>query len=331
MSEHKIYNEEQKERYLDFLTDNEGTKNTIRSIFYKSWALEDARDRDLADFNLEEIGKVIERSNPFSKSVAKTTTRFLSSYITFAIENGLRENNINPLDGVSNEWIESFVDMTKKIHYSYSEFVDLIEKMNNGQDQAFLYMVYEGIIGERFSELIELKLSDINWETNEVYIKSRDENITVSDECMKYIKKAYDEDVYHQYNKKTNQYTIKSLLKSEYIFKNVESPRAIENEPVKLNVIYKRLHSLKEIFNLEYLNPQSIRQSGMIYAAYQIYQEEGILGYDQLAKIGKRFDYSTITNQSTGEPYYNTFLMKNFITKENLKDLYNIDAEIKIR
>jgi hypothetical protein len=69
----------------------------------------------------------------------------------------------------------------------------------------------------------------------------------------------------------------------------------------------------------------------MLYQAFLIHSRDNVLGYDQLAEIGEKYDYSTIMNPSSGKPYFNTFLMREFINVENLKDLYNIDAEIKIR
>jgi hypothetical protein len=69
----------------------------------------------------------------------------------------------------------------------------------------------------------------------------------------------------------------------------------------------------------------------MLYQAFLIHSRDNVLGYEQFAEIGEKYDYSTITNPSSGKPYFNTFLMREFINVENLKDLYNIDAEIKIR
>jgi integrase len=103
------------------------------------------------------------------------------------------------------------------------------ENMMNGQDQAYLFLIFEGILGEKFSELRELKFSDINWDKKTVYVKERNKHIEVTDECIKYLQKAFNENTYYQYNSESGQFSEKELLESQYIFKNIRSPRGTEN------------------------------------------------------------------------------------------------------
>jgi integrase len=325
MSENKLYNEPQKERYLSIF-DNEGTQTTIRNLFYKSFIYEDARDRDLANFNLEEIGKVINGTNPLNLSVAKNTTRFINSYISWAIENGLRENNISPIDGVSDEWINNFVDKTRKIHYSYSQFLELLDRVKNQQDKAMLFSFFEGISGEKFIELRELQVSDIDIKNNKVFIKSRNKSMEVSPECIDTLIKASNETVYLTYNQKENSFKEKDLLPSNgYVFKNVRAGRTTEGNQVSMAVFYNRVNNLREFLKLEYLTQGSLRQSGMIKMSVDLYKKYGKLEYEQFELIGDKYMASMI--HSENYHYYNTTLLKQFISKENIHDLYGIDIE----
>jgi integrase len=326
----KLYNEAIKEKFLSTY-DNEQTQKTLRNVFYKTELIESVLEKDLYDFSLEEIGKAIENTNPHNNNVSRSTGRFISQYLSFCIEERIRTNKINPLKGVLPEWYDKFVDKSKKIHYSYDEFIELLEdeRMMNGQDQAFLFLIFEGLMGQKFSQLQNLKFSDIDWDNNTVYVKERDEHIKVSEDCIKYLQKAYNQNTYYQWNSTNKEFNEKELLPSEFIFKNVKSPRGIENQALKINVFYSRLHALKEIFELDYLTPNAIRQSGMIWEAVKKYNEEGVLGYDQLAKVGDKYEYSKITNN--GYTYYNTFLMREFLNEQNIKDLYDIDLEIEKR
>jgi integrase len=330
----KLYNEEIKEQYL-LQYDNEQTQKTIRNVFQNTALIEEILDKDLYEFSLEELGKAISNTNPASKNVARSNGRFISSYISWSIEapHRYRKNTINPLKGVLPEWFDSFVDQTRKIHYSYEEFIDLLEgdTLQNAADKALLFLMWEGIIGEQFNQIKELQYSDINWNDCSIYVKERNRHIKVDVKCIEYLEKARNENTYFQYNSSTQEFNEKELLNSNFVFKTIRSPRGLENEPIKTNVIYKRIHTFKELFNTDYLTPNSLKQSGMLYQAFLIHSRDNVLGYDQLAEIGEKYDYSTIMNPSSGKPYFNTFLMREFINVENLKDLYNIDAEIKIR
>jgi integrase len=326
----KLYKEEIKERFLSTY-DNESTQTTIRNVFAKTELVERVLEKDLYQMNLTELGKCIENTNPYNLNVAKSTGRFISQYLTFCTENGYRESNINPLKGVDDEFYDKYVDKSKKIHYSFDEFLGLLEdpSLLNSQDKSFLLLMFEGLMGEQFSELRELTVNDINWEENKVFISSRNQYINVSKECIKYLEKTINEKTYYNYNPKTKDFNERGLLPSPYIFKTTKSPRASEGQPVGMSMLYTRIHALKEILDLQFLTPNGIKQSGMIKMAVDIFNEEGVLGYEQLAKVGEKYNFSKLVNN--GYEYYNTYLMKEFINEDNIKDLYGIDVIIQKR
>jgi integrase len=323
-----LYNEEIKERFLSQY-DNEATQKTIKNVFQNTFIIENTLEKDLFEQNLTELGKSIENINPHTNNVARSTGRFISNYISWAIENGYRESNLNPLKGVEQEWYDKFVDRTRKIHYSYEEFLSLLNELQNNQDKALLFLLWNGISGERFSQLQELQVSDINFEDKTVYVKERDYHVPVSDECINILEKAINEKTYYSYVPKSKEFKEKDLLESPYLLKNVKSPRTVEGSKISMAVIYNRFAAIKESNSLEYLTPNAISQSGMIYDTVQIYNEEKVLGYDQLAKVCEKYDYSKLNNN--GYEYYNTYLMREFVSESNIKDLYDLDVEISKR
>jgi integrase len=329
MSENKLYNPEIKEKYLSkFESEETQTQNTIRHILRKAYIMEESRQRDLYDFNIEEVGNVIKNYvNPRNKTVAKSTIRFISSYISYCCDIGLRENGINPLDEMTKdeEWVSSLVDMTKKIHYSDDEFLNLVRQLENEQDKAMLTLMFEGIIGQSFSQLTVIKYDDIDWKNNKVYVEERNESIEVNKDCIEFIELAFKETSYKTYNEKENRYSERDLLPSTYLFKNLKTPRANEGDPVKQNVLYSRLTQIRNEFHLDYLTPNSIKQSGMLKMAAELFDENGKLEYGEFEKIGDKYGLSKIF--SNEYYYYNTTMMKQFISSENLKELYNIDIK----
>lgn len=319
-----IYNKEIKERFLSTY-DNEQTQNTIRNVFVKTYLTENTLEKDLFEQTLSEIGKSIENTNPHGSFVSRSIGRFISQYITWATENGLRQSNLNPLKGIEPSFYDKYVDKSKKIHYSIDEFHDLLEEMQNGQDQAFLYLMYMGIIGNSFSQIKELQFSDVDWDNNTVYVKERDEKIPVTPECIKYLDKAYKQNTYYTFNQKSREYAERELLPSNYVFKNIKSPRSREYEQIGQSVLYSRLISLKSEFALDYLTPNALKQSGMLYYASELYKENGKLEYEEFEKIGDRYGLSKIS--ANGHVYYNTTALKEYVSESNLKELYDIDIK----
>jgi integrase len=315
----KLYNQEIKEKFLSTYG-NEQTQNTIRRVFYKSELIESVLEKDLYAFNLNEIGKVISNANPYSSSVAMSLGRFISQYISWAMP--YRNSNLNPLQGIPSEWYDQFVDKTKKIHFSYDEMLDMVEHFPNSQDQALIWMIFEGVMGKNFSELRHLKYDTVNWNTNELTLYDEDYSkriIKVSNRCMRLIKSAYEEEIYRSPSEKN-----RDLVRSDFILRNVTSPRGKSPDISKAS-IYNRIYSYKQKLGLEYYTPNGIRQSGQIKLALDLYKEYGKLEYEQFEIIGKQFNTSMITNN--GYTYYNSFLMREYINPENIKNLYGINLE----
>ncbi|KON87420.1 hypothetical protein AF332_11680 [Sporosarcina globispora] len=321
----KIYNLDIKEKFLSTY-ENEQTQNTLKYVFYRSYSAEELLEKDLYDFTSDQIKKVIKNTNPHSLVTAKSTTRFITQYISWAIGEGLR-SNLNPLKGLDDSFYEGLIDKTKKIHYSKEEFIDLLEKLPNAQDQAFLMLMFHGIIGNKFEELRELSYNDIDWNNNKITLRKRNNQIIeVDDVTMRYLENAHKQQVYFTYNEKNGEHSERELLPNEYIFKSLKSPRAKEGESVTQAVLYTRLTNIKKEFDLEYLTPNAVKQSGMIFMAVELYNgKRDKLEYEDFEKIGKKFDYSMLNNN--GYQYYNTTLMKEFCNSKNSKELYDIEIE----
>ncbi|MDT0160395.1 hypothetical protein [Bacillus sp. AG4(2022)] len=326
----EFYNNAIKQRYLEGIK-NEHSRQTISYIFTASrGAEENVLGTDLYNFSKEDIEKVLSNMNCLTYNSARSNTNFIKNYISWAISNGYRENNLHPLDGIDKKWMNKFVDKTTKIHYSDEEFYDLLEELPNAQDQALLYLIFEGISGSSFSQLQALTYNDINWNKNEVYVKERDESIELTDAGMRYLENAYKAATYRYFDSETGDHKERDLLNSDYLFKNPKSPRTkTENLPVTTATLYNRLNNIRNEFLLQHLTPISIKQSGMIHTAAKILQEKIANGEDpklsreDIKVIGDKYQASKVENREYS--YYNRSLMKQFINAEKLKELYGID------
>jgi len=328
----KLYNEEIKERFLDEVYDNEQTKNTLRNLFHNSELEEYRNEKDLYSFNRDEIGDLLNHINPHSRVVASSIGRYINRYHEWAAENGLRDQLL-PLHGVTNEWYNQFVDKTKKIHWAEDElYSEIIEKLDNAQDQALLSLIFEGILGKGFSELKGILEKHINWSKNEITITRDNEEkiIKLSDRTMRYLDNAIKDNTYRVFNSKTGDYNEKELMSSDYLFKNVKSPRSKGGEPLSLQVFYNRMQSISERFEMDYLTPNSIRQSGINYNVYLIAKEkiengeEPEIGYDELAVVGEKYNASKMKQGQY--LYFNTHLIREYCNEQTLKELYDIDV-----
>ncbi|WP_442636527.1 phage lytic cycle repressor MrpR family protein [Rossellomorea marisflavi] len=329
MIKNRMYNEEIKQKFLDTY-ENEGSKNTIKYLFYNSYENEVPLDKDLYDFDLSEIRLVIFSSNPKSISVARQKSVFISQYISWAIENNLRKTTINPLQDIRGEWFEQFVDPDIKQYISLSNLHEMEQRLVNYQDIAVLRLLFEGVYGQASSEIRNLKFEDINQNSGEIRLyddKKGERKITVSQSTLDILNKAYDQKIYQNNNGETTRQKETDLLDNEYVVRPTKRGRVIEGR-VSQTVVMKRIKMISELFDMEDMTPKSITRSGMIYMAYRLLKESGKkeLTKDIFEAVGDRFNLtkihqvSNINNQEYS--YHNRTVMSEFINEENIKKLY---------
>lgn len=324
--DNKLYKPEIKEAFLNSY-ENEATRTTLRYLLYKAEPIESQLNKDLSNFNLNEIANVLKNTNAMSKSVVKTNARFLSSYISWAIANGHRGNEINPLSGITDEW---YNDLTfkKKLFLSQQELDDMANKdLVNAQDAAVLYLYFESVMGDQSSELLNLHYNDINWNENKITLRDNanpdnPRTIEVSENCIKIIKAAYEEDSYEFENGETGREA--ALIRSDYIIRNIESKRA-NSAQLTRPTLYSRLNGIKNSLGLPFLTPNNLRKSGMIKMAVTLYQERGKIEKEELDEIAEKYGYNKV--RIGNKEHYNTSVFKEFINRETILELYGVDIE----
>jgi hypothetical protein len=323
----KFYNDEIKNRFLNEVYENEQSRDVIGYIFEYSRGNEEVLGKDLYDFTVEEIGLTISNSShlPRSVEVAMARGRYISRYITWAIKNNLRRGNINPLQGMDEEWYSQFIDKDAKQFISKAELSEMESVLVNYQDIALLRLLFNGVYGYESSEIRNLKITDISDDrTLRLYDDRKGErHITVDESTIVVLRKAYEQSSYKNKNGDVEGRNAESLLpENEYIIKPTLRGKMNESDRVTQPTIMKRMRNIAQLFDMPDLNPKSVNRSGMIYLAYKILKEENKNEVDRqiLNIIGDRFNLNKTNNN--GYINYNTYAMGKYINIENISKLY---------
>jgi site-specific recombinase XerD len=331
----KMYNEEVKETFLQYLIDEEGytdeTVHVFRFVFYKSYDVEDILQKDMYDFNMSELKQVLLNANKSTLNSVRAFASMMKKYIDWAIRTGLTNSNINQMDMFTTKDYEECIDKSKKLFISEDELIDIEDKLVNYQDKVILRLLFEGANGHEVSELINLKKYDVDYEKKQLRLyddKNGERFIVVSDRCLEFIERAIDEKKYYARNGDKTSAHGKSeyeYFETDHVIKNVLTGRT--KGAADKNVVYRRMYMIKEIFDMPYLTIKNVWRSGMIKMAVDLYKEEGELTNKQLAKIAEQFGLGKIINN--GHETYNFHAMRQFINRDNILDLYGIDIEQK--
>lgn len=322
----KLYNHEEKIEFLDSLSE-EDVKKIYYYLFLKSKGAETLYKKDLYAFNLNQIEDVMRNINPSTMNSAANSKSRINNYITWAIRNGRRNNNISPIHGLSRDWENKFIDKTAKRYLTDSEMHDLTESLHNAQDQALIQCIYEGVLGQGFSELLSLRSSKIDWDNNELTVYNTkteaERTVVVSNRCMRYLENAYKQTVYLSEDTENE----KDLIDyQDYILKNVQWKSSKFDKPTMAN-LSKRIFVIKEKYELDEFTAKTISESGRIKMASDLYEKYGKIDKEEFDLIGERYGLTKI--KVNNYEYFDISKFKYYINSSTMKELYDIEVEIE--
>lgn len=320
-----MYNMFYKTDYLNTL-ENENTRSLCRTMFAKTEKLESQLDKDLFRFNMNEIDLLLFTLNAPHLNSLNTYINLLRKYTDYTIENGDRESNINLYKTISLSDLEKYVAKHKLKYVSFEEFKDVLKEVYNPIDYALYLALFEGIAGEKYSEISNLTIGDLR-EAKEVeggYIITLTEE-TIDDEIQKREMKISNE-LYSALNKayKQEEYIARNgegatriIVDGEFVFRNI-----VVNEDTKPKTdkqfIYRKLMILNKLTKSSVSNITTIINSGMIYYLSTLAVNDTVTTLDIKNTMEK---YLLSINKNQPNASYNYFKKKH---GDALKELYNV-------
>jgi integrase len=320
--QNKFYNEFAKAKFLNQY--QETSKKVYARIFNLSQPVEDSIKIDLYEFNEQSIEKLLHMLNPATVVSARNNTSLISSYMNWAIKEGLRKDDINPLSDKTSSWYLTFVKPITEL--TYEKLIKYVKRCENAQDAIILLLLFEGVKGDAFAEILQLREQDVDMNTCELTLTNLDQSvrkIAVNIRTIQLIQSALSEKEYLKLNGEAshatkNAYT--TLVSNEYVIRS----SITRNENVYVAdkfIIYRRLTVLSKVLNEPMLNASMIERSGMLHMAKFLLDRDGKLEREQYEQISERFNISKRMNNGILE--YNYYPLKDFIDEKKVRELYS--------
>lgn len=326
----ELYNKELKEAFLSGF-ENENNRRTRTNVFNHSASIEFLLDKDLFDFNLDEIERLLYKMNASTKNTIKNYCRFIKDYIDWAIKLEYRLDKINPITKIPDfnpdeygsgpdDWYKKFV-IGKKTLFSEQEVKDAENLLVNAQDRVIVRCAFLGI---SIRELLNLKEEDIYPVSQRLILfdGKRSRTITIDEESMSMIKDALDSEVY--YLKNGNSIANKrfdKLAENEYVVRISVGGRSVYVNKADGHIIYKRLSQVAKFDEkYKYFSYRNIINSGRVKWANDHYHRFNGITTEFLNAIAEHFDFEKVKHNNKLE--YNIFPMKEYISEEVLDELY---------
>lgn len=309
MAEKPVFNLETKENFLENYN-IEGTRKNYLRVFTKTAPLEQKMGKDLYEFNEKELSKALKAFDSRNRATLESYARYISSYLNWAISEGLAE--VNLLEKLKpNDFLRFVVHQEQ---YITEEFLTKIEnQMENYQDSVISRLIFEGVGGKGFTELLNLKEEDVDFEncTLTLYEETNDgikiRELKVSLHAIELIRGALNQKRYVKRNgNSVGRGAFLELKDNGYVIKTAMT-NAETNEATGIDTIYRRLRVIEEDLGLDSFKAKLIQRSGIINMASKISKKGVRVDSDILKEVAKRYKVNTIHS------------MRSYVTEENLK------------
>lgn len=320
-----FYNPELKNAFLSTIS-NEGTIKAYARIFGITAKYEEALDKDLNQFSLEEIEKILYDFKANNRHTIETYGRVISSYLNWCVEENVVEHN--PMAELTSEDFDKYV-VDENVYFSEQQLRKYEDQCVNYQDAVVLRLLFEGVGGKQVSEIRNLKVNDVDFENNTLHlvnsfqvdkkglpVKFTERVIKVEDRTMYLIKGAIEQTTYTKRNgymdrSADNVREFTDLVQNEYVIRaSITKNSDYINVPVDKHVIYRRVQIIQETLGIKELTPKIIQRSGMLYQASKLIGDGDKVTLEDLKIIADRFGINS---------YHN---LKSFLTIENVRKLY---------
>ncbi|WP_029518000.1 hypothetical protein [Paenibacillus polymyxa] len=313
----ELYNKDIKERFLSELRST--TKKNYELKLKRACKIEKRLGKDLYDFSLAEIEEVIYYLSPTKLNSAINYGSILRSYIDWACSHGLRKDKLNPLASIGgSKYFEKFVPQQTLISEDALKLA--LSQIASDRDVAIIQGVFEGIIGRKYSELINLKITDIDKENKIAHLKNigsygdiEERSIEISPFLVVALERANEATTYKSnLGEGSSKRDEAKLKESDYIIKSSKQ------EQVKSTLISQVVTKFAVKLNLPKLSPYDLRNSGMLKKAKDIYVKKGKLDSSDINAICKHYN----TTSKDGEIYFSTTYTRDFLNIETIKRVY---------
>lgn len=319
-------NEQIKEEYLK----TKQFANNVRALFKRMESIEEDNNKDLCMFNIIEITEAYKKLDMKSFEMLSNFHSQLLAYSEWCLKNGKRKYKeldgckINNYSAIHSYDLHAIMNdkETERI-ISREQLLDMAKELPNPSDAFILLCLFEGIKGNDYSEIREIKWDDFKGNILKIVpgrikelhgsIIPSPRDIEVSDELILYANKSRFTSIYHPLTDGDGQVVydsdiITELSEENFIVRRTEKARKASKQP-KLT---RRIVAILAYTQHPELSSTDIRNSGKVYYTKKecerenISAEDFVLKGDNFSRINERFNDQT-QRQTFWNKYHSLF------------------------
>lgn len=293
-----LYNEEIKKEYIYFKKSSTTIyKNYLERSFKKVGVYENELGKDLSDFTKDEIINYYKMLNATSIDSLSVLHSYFSQYVQWCIQRNLTKSQNNVFKEITVKTLGECLNkhLINKRIFSREQLIYWCELIPNPRDKFVLLALFEGLNGQNYCEITELKKEDVE---NNTLTLCTGRKIDASDLLIEYIYESLDCFTYAPVTG-TSHRTYK-LIGKDYVFKRHYNTKDDENSfTMGRNVYNSVMRNLVYLGISDYITFRDIVRSGEIHEVLSLSEKYGIttkeiLFSDKIEEINKKFNCNIV-------------------------------------
>lgn len=290
-SDQYLYKKERKDKFLEKY--KKRTREEATYTFIYSSRLEKKYSKDLCEFEYQQLIELLKTFKTNSLNEIWKRKSHIKSYIDWCVNQG-HEVDVMAIENITSEDLENclFDDFDESHISSRQELYELVSKCRNIQDAIVFVLIYEGVLGEKLSELINLQEKDCDFDKKTITINryNKSMKLHMPNTSMELIKSALKQKIF--YTKKGKKRKMSDIYETDYVLRRYKNKEG-KNEPVSEGQIrHNRMIPINDILGL-HLNPHNILFSGLVDYLKCYHIKKGYLDNEDYQKAHIRFGLST--------------------------------------
>lgn len=230
------------------------------------------------DLNEDDIDKIIIESEYPLVNESRTTL-----YSNIGILNDILEKNNSDIRVNSSDYVNKLKFNSGK-YFTKREIQQLCDAFENAQDKFIVYALWNGIMGKDYTDLLNLKVTDIVKDDigTPLYINLPNRRVKCDEFMQEIIQDVLEDNIYYQYTECADK-SYELNMNSEYIIKvkptkktndglNHMNKTGVQTRLAKLNSVFKgELDDIKI-----HLTGKSLERSGLMYDLFmkEVYEQK---------------------------------------------------------
>jgi integrase len=296
----KLFNEEQKKRFLDEKYPNESTRSSNASILRNVGRFEYDKNKDVSKFNYEEVKEVLIGLMKKTNRSMNVSYTIIMQYLDWCVDK--KYIPINILTLVDKKDKKKYVSKVaqKNSYITREQLYDYCSQLYNYIDKAMLVLLFEGVKGRSsiehsFEELRNFKMTDIL--ENNIIIATRDFSddsnnnikqrrlIPVDPRTIEILLTACKENTYHKANGEAKgRFAIMPVKDSPYVIRTIDRS-GTDDDRISVSNICSRFKNFRQYIGIKFLNPTLVFQSGMFDRCLKLEDEIGELQAEDFRQL----------------------------------------------